>query len=245
MKRHVEIESRGKILRGYLELPDVLPEGGKAPLVMMLHGFSGDRCERHFFLARLSRHLVAQGVGTLRVDTAGSGESDGEFCDMTPRTRMEDAFAILDFAMAQEQVDSSRIMLLGYSNGGFVSANVAARRRDDVSRLVLVSASCRSHKAMEEAKRDTGMPARGSLVVSDKFIADGYELDSIEAAARYDRPVTIIQGTADVNVLPSAAKLYAETFENCELQLVEGADHAYDTPEYFARLCDLVSAAVL
>ena len=244
MKRHVEIESNGNILRGYLELPDWAQQDAKAPLLIMLHGFSGDRCERHFILARLSRRLVAEGVATLRMDTAGSGESDGDFSQMTPLTRMQDCMAMIDYALGLPEIDSAKIMLLGYSNGGFVATNVAARRADDIQRLVLASASCRSHKVMEQVRRETGTARRGSLLVGDKFIEDGYGMDPLEAAARYAKPVTLIQGTADVSVTPDSAELYREAFPCCDVRFVEGADHSYDSPEFFSEFCDVVSDAV-
>ena len=96
-KRYVEVQSRGLTLRGYLELPDGMSAEAPVPLLVMFHGFTGTLSEKHFVLSRLSRRVVEAGVATLRLDFGGSGESDGEFIDVTPRTEVEDGLAILAY----------------------------------------------------------------------------------------------------------------------------------------------------
>lgn len=241
-KRYVEMKSRGLTLRGFLELPDA-PRDGQVPLLVMFHGFTGDKCEKHFLLSRLSRNVVAEGVATLRFDFGGSGDSDGEFIDMTPLTEVEDGISILQYGASLREIDVSRVGLFGFSLGGFVATNVAARKQECLSRLILVSPGIATHKKMEKSLHDCGRALRGSLEVSEKFVTDGYSLDPLSAARTFDRPVSIIQGTSDVAVTPETAELYKAAFPDASLTYVGGADHAYDTPEYFAELSKLVCAA--
>lgn len=241
-KKYVEVESRGLTLRGFLELPDV-PRNGRVPLLVIFHGFTGDMCEKHFLLSRLSKDIVKEGVATLRFDFGGSGESDGEFIDVTPLTEVEDGTSILHYAVGLDEIDARRIGLLGFSLGGFVATNVAAREKELLSRLILVSPGIATHKKMEKSLRNCGRALRGSLEVREQFVTDGYALDPLVAARLFEKPVSIIQGTADVAVTPDTAETYKEAFPHASLSYVDGADHAYDSPEYFEELSRLVCAA--
>lgn len=243
-KMHVELDSRGLTLRGYLELPDNASAEKPVPLLVMFHGFTGTISEKHFLLSRLSRHVVEMGVATLRLDFGGSGESDGDFYDVTPRTEVEDGCAILTYGCSLPEVDSHRVGLLGYSLGGFVATNVAAREARRLSRLVLISPGLATHRKMELLQEETGRASRGSLVVGQAFIDDGKALDALAAAKCCPMPVSIIQGTSDAVVPFVNAMAYESAFPHAGVTYVTGADHAYDTPEHFERLCDCVLAAV-
>ncbi len=240
-KKYVEVQSRGLTLRGFLELPD---GPGPHPLLVMFHGFTGNMGEKHFVLARLSRAVVAAGVATLRFDFGGSGESDGDFGEMTPKTEMADGLEILRFAETLPEVDPGRVMLFGFSLGGFVATNVAAAVPEKVERLVLMSPGGEPHKRQERMLKAEGWCGRGSLVLSPQYIYDGYEMDPFAAAELYPGHVTIVQGTDDAAVPASTAAEYALHFPDAEVRYVEGADHSYDSADWFAELVGHVVAAV-
>ena len=245
LKRHVELESRGLILRGYLELPDGASPAAPVPLLVMFHGFTGTLSEKHFLLARLSRRVVAEGTATLRFDFGGSGESDGDFVDVTPATEIADGRSIVCWARDVAEVDPARVGLLGYSLGGFVATYVAAREAHFLKRLVLVSPGLATHRKMGLLIEQTGRATRGSLEVGERFVSDGDALDVLAAARSCPVPVDIVQGTSDTVVSFSCAMAYASSFDDARLTYVTGAGHAYDTPEHFSRLADVVAAAAL
>ncbi len=241
VKKYVEVRSGDLTLRGFLELPD---GPGPHPLLVMFHGFTGNMGEKHFVLARLSRAVAAAGVATLRFDFGGSGESDGDFGQMTPKTEMVDGLRILDFAAALSEVDPARIMLFGFSLGGFVATNVAAVVPQKIERLILMSPGGEPHKRQERMLRAEGWCGRGSLVLSPQYIYDGYEMDPFAAAELYPGHVTIVQGTADAAVPAATAAEYAAHFPDAEVRYVEGADHSYDSAAAFSELVrNVVEAA--
>lgn len=242
-KRYVEVQSRGLTLRGYLELPDGMSAEAPVPLLVMFHGFTGTLSEKHFVLSRLSRRVVEAGVVTLRLDFGGSGESDGEFIDVTPRTEVEDGQAILAYGCCLPEVDPARVGLFGFSLGGFVAVNVAAREQSRLKRLILMSPGMITHKKMERMFAETGEAGRGALRVCREFVSDGDSLDPLTAARTFQKPVSIVQGTRDLAVPPDTAVAYQEAFANADLTLIEGADHAYDRPDWFEGLsCAVVEA---
>lgn len=234
-KRYVEVKSCDLTLRGYLELPDGASSESPVPLLVMFHGFTGTLSEKHFVLSRLSRRVVASGVATLRFDFGGSGESDGEFINVTPLTEVEDGQAILAFGCGLPEVDQERVGLFGFSLGGFVAINVAAREQDRLKRLMLLSPGMITHKKMERMFRETGEAGRGALRVCPEFVTDGDALDPLLAASSFQKPVSIVQGTGDQAVPAPTAERYKKAFPDAELTYIEGADHAYDRPDWFAE----------
>jgi len=104
MQKAVEIiDQRGLTLRGMLHVPDGAV--GKVPVVAIYHGFTGNKMEPHFIFVKLSRALEKKGIASVRFDFAGSGESDGDFIDMTISGEISDAKCILDYAYGLDFAD--------------------------------------------------------------------------------------------------------------------------------------------
>ena len=135
MQKSIEIQSGGLTLRGILHIPDGRTH--KIPIVCIFHGFAGNKMEPHFIFVKLSRLLEAKGIGSVRFDFAGSGESDGDFIDMTISKELKDANNILDYVKSLDFVDTTKIGLLGLSMGGAVASMLAGDRKDDVKSLCL------------------------------------------------------------------------------------------------------------
>jgi len=116
----VEIKRDGLTLRGDF----VKPQTDKFNLVILMHGFTSNRgIEPSQLLYQLAQRFVAEGLGTLRFDFNGHGESDGRFQDMTVLNEIADGKAILDYARSLEGVEN--IYLLGHSQGGVVASMLA------------------------------------------------------------------------------------------------------------------------
>ena len=239
MKRFVETERDGLVLRGYLEIPDAAVADGSGDglsLLVMFHGFTGTLSEKGFLLSRLSKKVIEGGVATLRFDFLGSGESDGCFSKVTPMTEVNDGLAILRFAATIPGIDRRRISLLGFSLGGFVAMNVAVRTDIPIEKLVLISPATRTHEKMERVLMEEGGARRGSLVVREDFIHDGYALDPFVAATQYDGETLIVQGTDDQAVPAETAAEYQRFLQCSSVKYVAGADHSYGTPEAFEEM---------
>ncbi|HEY7728187.1 MAG TPA: alpha/beta fold hydrolase [Candidatus Eisenbacteria bacterium] len=130
----------GVRLAGTLTLPE---RTGPCPAVLLLSG-SGpqDRDETIFghrpFLV-LADFLARRGIAVLRVDDRGVGGSGGQLSRATLSDLAGDALAGLAYLRARSEVDSSRIGLIGHSEGGIVGSLAAVRARGAVKFLVLLS----------------------------------------------------------------------------------------------------------
>ena len=158
---------------------------------------------------------------------------------VTSMALMADLMAVMDYVKRDLAVDYSKLVLMGYSQGGFVSALTAAARPEEVHKLALFSpALCipddaRSGQMMffvfdPQNVPDTVSAMGGRLTIGRGLIETAQALDAMEAIAPYKGPVLIAHGTADhiVNV-SYAQRAKAAYGDNAQLLLIDGADHGF------------------
>lgn len=95
MQTFLEILFRGQILRGMSHLPQGVDQPNST--VVLFHGFTGNRVEGHRLFYYLSKALEEVGVASVRMDFLGSGESDGDYADMTLPYLVEQAEHIVSW----------------------------------------------------------------------------------------------------------------------------------------------------
>lgn len=91
------------------------------PAIVICSGFAGNKCGKFRLFVRLAEELTKLGIAVLRFDYRGSGDSEGNFQDVTIESEVSDTLACLDFISQDSQIDSTRIGLLGRSLGGVIS----------------------------------------------------------------------------------------------------------------------------
>ncbi len=132
-------EKDGITLAGTLTLPDT---AGQFPAVMLLSG-SGpqDRNETVFghrpFLI-IADYLTRNGIAVLRYDDRGVGASTGDFSTATTQDFVTDAMAAVGYLLTRPEINSSRIGLIGHSEGGLVAPLVASQS-SDIAFIVLLA----------------------------------------------------------------------------------------------------------
>lgn len=97
------------------------------PVVLMCHGLGGHKSGKYRLYVHLSQALSQKGIASFRFDFRGSGDSEGDFQDMTIETEVSDALIALDYLRKDKDLDSSRIGIFGRSFGGIVSLRAAYR----------------------------------------------------------------------------------------------------------------------
>jgi len=247
MEEYVTIKKKNSTLRGMIHIPD---QGeGPYPGVILYHGFAGNRTEPSFIFVRLSRLLMANNIASVRFDFLGSGESDGDFEEMTFSSEIEDAFAILDYFSGRPEIDRQRIFLLGLSMGGSIAGYVAGSKNSKVSKvskgnkgskgpaikgLILWAAAGEMKElARERSSADKSLPPenpldRKGLKIGLNFINDIEKLEIMKVTSRYRGPVLILHGSKDETVPPEIALEYKEMLSGpTRLISIDGADHAF------------------
>lgn len=234
---------KGERIVGIVEKPD---NGTTFPVVIMLHGFTGEHITSYFKLARVSRKLVEKGIATVRFDFLGSGNSDGEFKDMTPSSEAADALRVVEMIKKSDWFNGD-LGMLGYSLGGYI-ASIIASKIEGLKSVCLWSPSTvngpetfKKFFALAGVKKleneNAGLYDLGSLLVSEKFVEEINTIDAKKLLGMYKGPVKIISGTRDEYVDFQQAKEFAET-NGYLFNGIEEANHKYAKLEHFLNLSE-------
>lgn len=239
MQKAVEIKSKNLTLRGMLHVPDNIE--GKIPVVCIFHGFTGNKMEPHFIFVKLSRLLESKGIASVRFDFGGSGESDGDFVDMTLSGELEEAKEILNYARSLEFADLDRIGVVGLSMGGAVGSMLAGDCRDKIKPLCLWAPAGNMGELITRGMtndevdnvREIGFYDVGGLLVGKNFMYDVVNLDIYGKASAFDKNVLLLHGNRDETVPLSASERYLDIYGiKSVLHVVEGADHTFNRKDW-------------
>lgn len=128
-------------LFGTLSLPS---ENGKFPVVILISGSGAQNRDQELFGHKpflvIADYLTRKGLGVLRFDERGVGESEGEFNTATTADFASDVESAVGFLKTLKQVDKNNIGLIGHSEGGII-APIVAQKSDDVDFIVLLAAT--------------------------------------------------------------------------------------------------------
>ena len=130
----LELQSGDDICRAWFFTPD--GAAAPRPCIVMGHGFGLTReCSlREFALA-----FAGAGYAVLLFDYRGFGDSGGAPRQLVSvRKQLEDWQAVIEFARAQREVDSNRIVTWGFSLGGGHALSAAARN-ENVAAVIAVA----------------------------------------------------------------------------------------------------------
>ena len=234
VEQSVEFQTRkGKTLRGVLHLP-AHAHARTSPAVVLFHGFTGNRMESHWMFVKCSRALAQAGIASLRFDFYGSGESDGEFRQMTLSGEIGDGRAAVAFMRKQKGVDPDRLGLLGLSLGGAVAAPLASGI--DAKALVLWSAVAHTARLgdliKKKARRIPNKPGAfeyDARELHPRLMEDVLKVEPIRHIVRYRGPTLVIHPENDETVPLSHAKAFFQAAGSGtkDIAIIAGADHVF------------------
>lgn len=134
--KDIEIpDTRGNI-PATIQLPAKSARGEEMPLVVLCHGFTGNRQgDGHF--APLAEDLAAQGIATVRLDFAGCGDSTEPYTNYTLANMAADVDSVITYM--QEKYDTGKTALVGHSMGGRLASLYPQMGQYPVTALALWS----------------------------------------------------------------------------------------------------------
>lgn len=213
---------------------------GPFPAVLLLHGFTGHKGEAHRLFVQAARALAAGGMAALRIDFRGSGDSAGEFHEMTIAGELADARAALRFLRDLPDVDAGRIGVLGMSMGGMVTAFLLAE--EPALRAAVLWNPVGNPKRLRDDRytpekksqlETTGVVDLDGWPVGAPFIVELGTLDPLRAIVKAACPVLVIQADRDETVPLSEGEGYLDALRaagrEVALHIVRGADHTFNS----------------
>jgi dienelactone hydrolase len=190
MREEIILATPGESVPGVL----IRPMGSRAaPAALLLHGLSSTK-ER--MSDSIGRALASRGIASLAIDLPLHGEREGDVRDLTPfrpfaiianwKLAVTDAIAALDYLAEHQGIDGSRLALVGYSLGAFLSVQLAS----DDSRIEGVVLT-----AGGDFPKDIPFESMVRAVA-----------DPVKSIRRMNKPVLMINGQFDHTVTPEQAR---------------------------------------
>ncbi len=229
-----------------------MPRGGaeKCPLVIVIHGFTGNMEERH--ITAICETLNEIGFATLRVDMYGHGKSEGSFKDHTLFKWLSNAMTVIDYARALDFVTD--LYLCGHSQGGLTVILAAALKHDVIRGLIPLSPGTvipdcvRRGEFLGVSFDPEHIPDEISRIPSDWVLGGNYlrvaqMIRAEDAIDRYTGPVLLVHGDADASIPVRASIDAAARYRNAKLVVIPGDTHCYDF--HLDKVLDAVRAWML
>ena len=220
----------GQFIYGQLYRPQV---DGLVPLVI----FSHELTYTHETGIEYAKELASLGVATYIFDYRGGSvrsRSDGETTDMSVMTEVSDLEAVLATAKTWDFVDTSRIVLLGASQGGVVASIVASRHVAELHAMILMYPALlinddihRMFKSLD--KVPDRMRYLGWIPVGKRYVADMWDFDVYRDMGRFDKPVLLLHGDKDGAVPLSYSQRAAEVYPKGCLHVIKDGRHLFPT----------------
>lgn len=213
------------------------------------HGFTlGKDCPA---ASRMCKQLASEGIGMLRFDNLGLGDSDGDWGDGSFSHKVADTVRAVEFMNASGH---GVRLLVGHSFGG-AAAIAAAHDCETVAAVVSVGAPYdpahveHNYDALVqriEADGEAPFPIGGkALVLKRHFVEDVRAADLRERIRTLRRALLVMHSPTDNTVgIENASDIFRTARHPRSFVSLEGADHLLTGKNQAARAARIVSAWV-
>ena len=187
------------ILSGFVHKPPGFP-----PIVVFFHGFTGHKIENGRLYVEIARRLCEEGIGSLRFDFRGHGESPLPFEEFRLDYAFEDAEKVIEYVRKElsGDFDVSRLGILGLSMGGAVAINIASKDQG-IKAIALLSPAINfketSVKKAIERQLDSEFFYWGPFRLKTKCL-ESFNVDLTNKAEQISAPTLIIHAVNDETV---------------------------------------------
>ena len=226
-----------------------MPHGleGRKPAVILCHGLFAS----YLKMEPYAKAAAKMGIMAVCFDFVGGPASeslsDGDIAkDNSVLTEIEDVKAVYDAISSRADVDPSRILVMGASQGGLVSALFAAQYPSHVKALGLFFPAFNLPEYVRTAVNtlfdgDLNMvPEEGvgidlgtdsyklNYTFSKKYVIDAYDIQPYEVIGNYKGTVNIIHGDEDIIVPIEYSQNALPKYQNAHLDVIPGQGHTFD-----------------
>lgn len=222
-------------LAASIDLPQARPPW---PVVVLVHGLSGDRIGRSYQFVEFGRRLAALGAACVRFDHAGCGESTGDQESLSMRTVERDCLAVAAHLERDERMDMSRLGVVGSSLGALGAVMMASRLGArglalwaPVCDLPGMTAALAARIPLQETLEAVGYAPFKGMRLGPAYFDHLDHLDPAAHLRSYRGPVFIAHAREDQAVPVGQSHRYIELCRECgvpcELMEFEGGTHDF------------------
>jgi uncharacterized OsmC-like protein/alpha/beta superfamily hydrolase len=233
----------GSLLAARVDVPAAPPRAW----ALFAHCFS---CSKDILAAReITAALVEQGIGVLRFDFTGLGNSEGDFSNTNFSTNVQDLVAA---AAWLEAAHGGPQLLIGHSLGG-AAVIVAAHEIAQVKAVATIGApsdaahvinAIRTHVETIEDEGEAEVELAGrAFVLKRQFLEDVRGAKVTEAAASLKRPLLVLHAPLDETVgIDNATGLFVAARHPKSFISLDRADHLLTGPDDARRAGKMIAA---
>lgn len=214
------------------------------PSVLMLHGFASSKNEVGNLYARLAKRLCENGIGSLRIDFRGGGNSTGLTMQQSSiETMIDDAETAYHYLKTQQWSDSARMGIVGFSLGGGITIVTSAQHPARYKSLVTWSSVGDFHqdflaslgqdnfdRADKQGVVNIDLGWR-NVTLGQTFFSTLDNYDLREEIKKYPGAYLAIAGSEDFSSSYTNAYVASAAGKNKQGTIIEGADHIFGVLE--------------
>ena len=237
------LSTTGQRLAGLLDLP----EGQVRGWGIFAHGFTLGKDSPA--ASRICKGLAAEGIGMLRFDNLGLGDSEGDWGDGSFTHKVSDTVLAAAF-MAERGTPAA--LLVGHSFGG-AAVIAAAHRIPDLQAVVSIASPSEprhvehNYDALVERVMSEGhaewMVGGRALTLKRAFVEDVRAADLKQQIHRLSVPLLVMHSPTDDTVsIDNASEIFKAAKHPRSFISLEGSDHLLIARGQARRAAHIISA---
>jgi alpha-beta hydrolase superfamily lysophospholipase len=224
-----------------------LPEGPVRGWGVFAHGFTLSKNSPA--ASRICKQLASEGIGMLRFDNLGLGDSEGDWGDGSFSHKVDDTAQAVRY---MEETGREVRLLVGHSFGG-AAVIAAAHQVEGVRAVASIGAPYepahveRNYDALVDrilAEGEAPFLIGGkALTLRRHFIEDVRSVDLHELISTLDRALLVMHAPTDNTVgIDNASKIFRAARHPRSFVSLEGADHLLTERDQAKRAARIISA---
>ena len=229
--RELWVENDGSRIYGIAYVPDA---NERVPLVIFSHELENDHTSGERYAERLAEAGYAAYVFDFRGGTVGGNKSDGSNREMSVLTEASNLEAVLETSKSWDFVDPDRIVLLGGSMGGLVTAVVGNSHQDEIAGMILMypalsakeDSGVENYQTKEEVPEDVSLFG-GWIHVGRNFVTDLWDVDFDQLLSSYRGHMLLLHGDMDSTVPLTYSEEASGIIPDCEFYVIKDGGHEF------------------
>jgi dipeptidyl aminopeptidase/acylaminoacyl peptidase len=226
----VRVPYAGTSLPAYLRVPAPATAKHKTPAVIMVPGLDSTKEE----LQATAEYFLARGLATIAIDGPGQGESEYELPIEPAYEKV--ATAAVDYLRTRDEIDATKIGMLGVSLGGYYASRAAAYE-PRLEAVVALAGPYRFDLDWDELPAQTRatFAVRSGATSEEDARARAGRLTLEDAAGSITTPLLVVGGGRDRIVPAYHQERLAKEAPSAELLIYPDGSHGVTNRAYESR----------